>query len=163
MSWEFTPFVKVNFDTAISEDKAYIVIAAIGRNHKGELIFAFDRVDIRPWSPYCISKSRILGNNQSYRTWLSFCNCFTLVYRKNHSYNINSREINITEKLHFIILNYTSYYTLHHKLFECTFCTLNYDSYYTLHLDVKFAVNLDGNLKFRMKSILRSIVYGSKV
>lgn len=46
MSWEFTPFVKVNFDTAISEDKAYI--AAIGRNHKGELIFAFYRVDIRP-------------------------------------------------------------------------------------------------------------------
>ena len=35
------------------------------------------------------------------------------------------------EKLHFTILNYTSDYTLHPKLFECMFCTINYDHCYT--------------------------------
>ena len=44
-------------------------------------------------------------------------------------------------KLHFITLNYTSYYTLHSKLFECTFRTLNYNPCYILHLNVKFAIN----------------------
>ena len=49
-------------------------------------------------------------------------------------------------ELHFITLNYISDYTLHHKLFECTFSILNYEPYYTLHPDVKFAVNLDGKV-----------------
>jgi len=44
-------------------------------------------------------------------------------------------------KLHFITLNYISYYPLHSKLFECTFRTLNYNLSYTLHLDIKFAIN----------------------
>ena len=48
-------------------------------------------------------------------------------------------------------LNYTPYFTLHPKLFECTFCTLNYDFYYTLHPDIKFTINLDENLKFRLQ------------
>ena len=47
------------------------------------------------------------------------------------------------EELHFITLNYTSYYTLYPKLFKRTYCTLNYDSCYTLHTDIKFAINLD--------------------
>ena len=42
------------------------------------------------------------------------------------------------EKLHFTILNYTIDYSLHPKLFECTFCTLNYDFYYTLHPNINF-------------------------
>ena len=54
-------------------------------------------------------------------------------------------------KLRFTNLNYTSDYTLDHKLFECMFCTLNYDPYYTLHLEVKFAVNLDGKVELRVK------------
>jgi len=44
------------------------------------------------------------------------------------------------EKLHFITLNYTSCYTLHHKLFEYMFYTLNYDSRYTLHPSIKFVI-----------------------
>ena len=44
------------------------------------------------------------------------------------------------------------------KLFEYTFCTLNYNSCYTLHHDVKFSVNLDGNSKFRMQSVIRNII-----
>ena len=52
-------------------------------------------------------------------------------------------------QLHFTTLNYTLDYTLHLNLFECMFCTLNYDSCYTLHHAVKFAINLDGNIKFR--------------
>ena len=55
-------------------------------------------------------------------------------------------QINIPGKLHFTTLNYTSDYTLHPKLFGCTFCTLNYDICYTLHLGLKFSVILDGNL-----------------
>ena len=47
------------------------------------------------------------------------------------------------EELHFITLNYTSYYTLYLKLFKRTYCTINYDPCYTLHTDVKFAINLD--------------------
>ena len=50
------------------------------------------------------------------------------------------------EELHFITLNYTPNYTLHHKLFECTFCTLIYNYCYTLHPDIKFVVNLDGKV-----------------
>ena len=53
-------------------------------------------------------------------------------------------------QLYFTTLNYTLDYTLHLKLFECMFCTLNYDSCYTLHHAVKFAINLDGNIKFRV-------------
>ena len=66
-------------------------------------------------------------------------------------------------KLRFTILNYTSYYTLHHKFFEYTFCTLNYDSCYTLQADVKFAVNFDGNPNFRVQSVIENIVLGGKV
>ena len=46
-------------------------------------------------------------------------------------------------KLHFTTLNYISDYTLHSKLFECTFCTINYDHCHILHPDVKFSVNFD--------------------
>ena len=53
-------------------------------------------------------------------------------------------------ELHFTILNYMLDYILYRKLFECKFCTLNYDFSYTLHPNVKFAVNLDGNPKFRV-------------
>ena len=48
-------------------------------------------------------------------------------------------------KLHFITLNYTSCYTLHHKFFEYMFCTLNYDLCYTLYPAIKFAIDLDEN------------------
>ena len=48
-------------------------------------------------------------------------------------------------KLHFTTLNYTSDYTLHSKLFECTFYILNYDHFYTLHHDDSFTVKLDRN------------------
>ena len=61
-------------------------------------------------------------------------------------------------KLHFITLNYTLNYTLHPKFFKCMFCTLNYDSCYTLHPDIKFVVNLDENIKFRVQSIIKSII-----
>ena len=46
--------------------------------------------------------------------------------------------------MHFTTLNYTPNFTLHPKLFKCTFCILNYDHCYTLHHNVKFAVMLDG-------------------
>jgi len=61
-------------------------------------------------------------------------------------------------KLYFTTLNYILHYTLHLKLFECTFCTISYDSCYTLHLNVEFDVNLDGNQKFMVQSVIRSIV-----
>ena len=64
----------------------------------------------------------------------------------------------ILGKLYFFTLNYTSYYTLYHILFECTICTLNYDCCYTLHPDIKFDVNLDRSSKFNMQSVIRSIV-----
>ena len=44
----------------------------------------------------------------------------------------------------------TSWLHLHSKLFKCTIYMLNYDSYYTLHPNVKFAINLDENPKFRV-------------
>ena len=62
------------------------------------------------------------------------------------------------EKLYFFTLNYTSYYTLYHILFECTICTLNYDYCYTLYPNIKFDVNLDRNSKFKMQIVIRSIV-----
>ena len=43
-------------------------------------------------------------------------------------------------KLHFTILNYALYYTLHLKLSDCTFCTLNYHTYHTLHPGIIFVV-----------------------
>ena len=49
-------------------------------------------------------------------------------------------------KLHFTTLNYTPDYTLHHKLFEWTFCSLNYDICYTSHPNIKFRVTMDGML-----------------
>ena len=70
--------------------------------------------------------------------------------------------IYIFEKLHFTALNYTSYYTFYPIFFECTFCTMNYDPYYTLHPNVK-CVNLVENSKFRVQSVIRSIVYDGKV
>ena len=42
------------------------------------------------------------------------------------------------------------------------FCTLNYDFCYSLHPDVKF-VNLDGILKFKVQSVINSIVSSGKV
>ena len=56
-------------------------------------------------------------------------------------------------KLHFITLNYILNYT----------CTINYKSCYTLHLDVKLVVNLGKNIKFRVQSVIKNIVLGSKV
>ena len=56
-------------------------------------------------------------------------------------------------ELHFIILNYIPDFTLHHKLFKCTFYILNYDHCYTLHLDVKFAVNLDKKVWHHVKRL----------
>ena len=54
-------------------------------------------------------------------------------------------------------------YTFHLKLYimlHFTPCrsTLNYTSCYTLHPVVKFIVNLDENSKFRVKSVIKSIV-----
>ena len=43
-------------------------------------------------------------------------------------------------------LHYAPDYTLHHKLFECTFCTLNYHTYHTLHPGVTFFVMFNGML-----------------
>ena len=43
-------------------------------------------------------------------------------------------------KLHFTTLNYPLDYTLHSKLFDCTFCTLNYHIYHVLHPGVIFTV-----------------------
>ena len=39
-------------------------------------------------------------------------------------------------KLYFTSLNFTTYYTLHPKFFECTFFTLNFNHCYTLHPDL---------------------------
>ena len=64
----------------------------------------------------------------------------------------------LLKKLHFITLNYTLNYTLHPKFFEHMFCTLNYNFCYTLHSDIKFTINLDGNLKFRVQSVIKSII-----
>ena len=45
-------------------------------------------------------------------------------------------------KLHFTTINYTPDYTLHSKLFKCTFYTINY---HTLHPTVTFTVKLNRN------------------
>ena len=47
----------------------------------------------------------------------------------------------------YITLNYSSNYSLHHKLFGCIVCTLNYNSRYTLHSVVSFTIKLDENMK----------------
>lgn len=47
---------------------------------------------------------------------------------------------------------------MHPKLFKCMFCTLNYDPSYTLHPDVKFVVNLNGNSKFMVQSVIDGTV-----
>ena len=69
-----------------------------------------------------------------------------------------SNLIKYREKLHFITINYTQYYTLYPKLFECTFCTLNYNHCYTLHPNVKFTDSLDGNSTFMMQIVVMSII-----
>ena len=56
-------------------------------------------------------------------------------------------------KLHFITLNYISFYTLDPKLFECIFCTLNYDHCYILHIVIKFSVNLDEKIWHHVKRL----------
>ena len=64
------------------------------------------------------------------------------------------RKVQENGKLHFTTLNYTLYYTLQPKFFECIFYTLNYDPYYTLHphpRDIKFAIKLDGKIWHHMK------------
>ena len=43
-----------------------------------------------------------------------------------HFVRVCHHAFNKKRKLCFTILNYTLCYTLHHKLFECTFCILNY-------------------------------------
>ena len=82
--------------------------------------------------------------------------------RRQNSLGFENYFEKIMEKLHLTILNYTSYYTFHHKFFKYTFCTLNYDSCYTLQVDVKFAVNFDGNPKFMVQSVIKNIVLGGK-
>lgn len=52
----------------------------------------------------------------------------------------------LRRKLHFTILNNNFNYILQSKLFDCMICILNYDFYDTLLHDVKFAINLDGNV-----------------
>ena len=42
----------------------------------------------------------------------------------------SQKDVKFWGKLYFTTLNYAPNYTLHPKLFECTFCTLNY---HTLH------------------------------
>ena len=69
-------------------------------------------------------------------------------------YDVPTKLSQVWEKLHFTSLNYTTYYTLYSKLFDCIFCTLNYDICYTLHPYIKFGVKLDGNSKFRMQSVI---------
>ena len=82
--------------------------------------------------------------------------------RRQNSLGFENYFEKIMEKLHLTILNYTSYYTFHHKFFKYTFCTLNYDSCYTLQDDVKLAFNFDGNPKFRVQSVINNIVLGGK-
>ena len=79
-----------------------------------------------------------------YQSYLSHCEC--------------SKIVKSLEKLHFITLNYTLNYTLYPKLFECIFCTLNYEHCYILQSDIKFSIKLDGNPKFRVQSVIESIV-----
>ena len=50
------------------------------------------------------------------------------------------------EELHFTVLNYILGYILYFKFFKCVFCILNYDTYYILYLNVKFTINLNGNI-----------------
>ena len=88
---------------------------------------------------------------------LLLATCYSQIRFSAQSMSIQVKYIK-KKKLHFITLNYISNYTLHHKLFECMFCTLNYNSCYTLHPAIKFAVNVDENSKFRMQSVIRSIV-----
>ena len=66
-------------------------------------------------------------------------------------YNDDLISFKCKEKLHFTTINYTSYYTLHLKLFECNFCILNYDHCYILHPDIKFAVILNGKIWHHVK------------
>ena len=61
----------------------------------------------------------------------------------------------MTQKLHFTSLNYIPKYTLHYKLFECTFYNINYNSCYTLHVNIKFFVNLDEkNMSLHEKNLI---------
>jgi len=83
--------------------------------------------------------------------------------RRQNSLGFENYFEKIMGKLHLTILNYTLYYTLHHKFFEYTFCTLNHDSYYTLQTNVKFTVNFDGNPKFRVQGVIKNIVLSGKV
>ena len=55
------------------------------------------------------------------------------------------------KKLYLTTLNYSSNYTLHPRLFVCTFCTINYDYCYTLHYHIKFVVNLDVEVWYHVK------------
>ena len=66
----------------------------------------------------------------------------------------SNKYIKVKGKLYFTVLNYVPYYTLYHKLFECTICTLNYDIHYTLHSAVSFTIQLDGNSTWLAHALL---------
>ena len=89
----------------------------------------------------------------------------TLEGRTGTNVLIGQKSYRLLEFLFIFKENYTlssklySIYTLHPKLFECMFCTLNYDICYTLHSYVKFSINLDENLKFRIQSVIKNIVH----
>ena len=54
----------------------------------------------------------------------------------------------------YITLNYTSNYSLYHKLLKCIVNIINYNLCYTLHI----VIILDEKSKFRVRSIIESIV-----
>ena len=54
----------------------------------------------------------------------------------------------------YITLNYTSNYSLYHKLLKCIVNIINYNLCYTLHT----VIILDEKSKFRVRSIIESIV-----
>ena len=58
----------------------------------------------------------------------------------------------------YITLNYTSNYSLYHKLLKCIVNIINYNLCYTLHTVINFVIILDEKSKFRVRSIIESIV-----
>ena len=58
----------------------------------------------------------------------------------------------------YITLNYSPNYSLYHILLKCTVNIISYNLCYTLHTVINFVIILDKKSKFKVWSIIESIV-----
>ena len=105
----------------------------------------FNHIFVKIWVPFKKKKKK---KKKIGIHILTFTHSSLPVYRSTNRYK--TKIIIIINKQFFFLLLYMSF--KNNTLISC----------YTLHHTIKFAVNLDENLKFRVQSVMRSIIYDDK-